>query len=77
MCKKCQEYVHTVTHCTADQPRCGYCAGNHIVETYDTTKVPAKYANCEGPHSLTSVECKISQKENEIKHAQLTKKVDR
>ena len=28
VCKRCQDYGHTVAHCTADQPIYGYYAGN-------------------------------------------------
>jgi hypothetical protein len=65
-CNKCQGFGHHWQRCTAE-PKCGICASafhetrSHICTNCNSKTpcdhMPAKCANCKGPHKANSMEC--------------------
>lgn len=56
-CHRCQMYGHIQAGCKADY-RCLKCAGNHSTHLCQKPKtLPAKCANCNGPHPANHIKC--------------------
>ena len=60
-CHRCQKYGHIGRTCS-DEPKCVYCAGNHLSPECpgkkDAAFVERKCANCGGAHAAWSKRCK-------------------
>jgi hypothetical protein len=61
-CHRCQKYGHIGRTCSANSPKCVYCAGDHLSPDcqgkQDATLVERKCANCGGAHAAWSKRCR-------------------
>ncbi|KAJ6176717.1 hypothetical protein N7485_003631 [Penicillium canescens] len=66
-CHRCQQYGHIGRTCSANSPKCVYCAGDHLSPDcrgkQDATLIERKCANCGGAHAAWSRSCKVHQAE--------------
>lgn len=61
-CHNCQDWGHATTNCFAN-PVCLKCAEEHLTKDCAKSKdLPAKCANCGGPHPANSTDCEKYQK---------------
>jgi hypothetical protein len=61
-CHRCQQYGHIGRTCSANSPKCVYCAGDHLSPDcqgkQDATLIERKCANCGGAHAAWSRKCR-------------------
>lgn len=74
ICKKCQEYMHTIKYCN-NQPRCRNCSANHDTNLCKSLKLQCYH--CTGEHRVGDRRCPKHIKEKEITTLQTREKISR
>jgi len=74
-CMKCQQYQHTIKHCSAEHPTCGRCARQH--ETKTCRSLTLKCAHCSDEHTVGHRSCPKHIVEREIITLQTKRKISR